>query len=270
LSGHISATQTGCGTVATVPHRYHRAVLGLTVATLLCAGVGALVGVVLPRSAYRLAVPAGAPSRSACADCAAPFTLGLSGWVRLGADCPFCGTVLGPPGAWLACLGALVFAALGWLLGPVPALPAYLVAAGYGLLFGAVDVACRRLPNQVLASAAVATGVLLAVAAEVQQAPGPLLRAGLGGSVLGLGYLTLALLSGGQVGMGDVKLAALLGVLLGWAGWPAVLLGGVLPYLLGGSVALVLLLARRARRGTQLPFAPPMLAGALLALFLTA
>ncbi|MBO0871203.1 MAG: prepilin peptidase, partial [Micromonosporaceae bacterium] len=111
-------------------------------------------------------------------------------------------------------------------------------------------------------------GVLLAVAAAVQHAPGSLLRAGSGGAVLGLGYLALALVSGGRLGMGDVKLAALLGVLLGWAGWPAVLLGALLPYVLSGPIVLVLLLARRVRRGTQLPFAPPMLAGALLALVL--
>jgi prepilin signal peptidase PulO-like enzyme (type II secretory pathway) len=72
------------------------------------------------------------------------------------------------------------------------------------------------------------------------------------------------------LGFGDVKLAGVLGLPLGWLGWPAVLLGLALPHLLAGPVALFLLLTGRAKRGTGLPFGPALLAGALLAIAITA
>jgi leader peptidase (prepilin peptidase) / N-methyltransferase len=62
-----------------------------------------------------------------------------------------------------------------------------------------------------------------------------------------------------------VKLAAVLGAPLGWLGWPAVLLGAVLPVLLGGVAALALLVTGRIRRDTPVPFGPALVAGFLLA-----
>jgi leader peptidase (prepilin peptidase)/N-methyltransferase len=62
-----------------------------------------------------------------------------------------------------------------------------------------------------------------------------------------------------------VKLAAVLGYLLGFAGWPAVLTGAVVPHLLAGPVALFLLLTGRAGRRTAVPLGPALLAGALIA-----
>jgi leader peptidase (prepilin peptidase)/N-methyltransferase len=80
-------------------------------------------------------------------------------------------------------------------------------------------------------------------------------------------YLALALLPGGGLGLGDVKLAAALGLILGFAGWPAVVVGLVAAHLINGSVALFLLLTRRADRLRALPFGPALLAGAVLATF---
>jgi leader peptidase (prepilin peptidase)/N-methyltransferase len=70
------------------------------------------------------------------------------------------------------------------------------------------------------------------------------------------------------LGRGDVKLLGLLGVVLGWAGW-GVLLGGVLVGLLVGALGSVLLIAAgRAGWRTRVPFGPPLLVGAYLALWL--
>jgi leader peptidase (prepilin peptidase)/N-methyltransferase len=80
----------------------------------------------------------------------------------------------------------------------------------------------------------------------------------------------VALLPGDGLGFGDVKLAAVLGFLLGWFGWPTLLAGVVLPHLINGPVAIWLLVARRAGRRTALPFGPALLAGAALAITLTA
>ena len=108
----------------------------------------------------------------------------------------------------------------------------------------------------------------LALAAAGTGTAVPLWRAGAAAVVCAGAYLLLALLPGSRLGFGDVKLAAVLGLPLGWLGWPAVLTGLLLPHLLIGPVALVLLLTRRAGRRTALPLGPAMLAGALAAFLL--
>ena len=58
----------------------------------------------------------------------------------------------------------------------------------------------------------------------------------------------------------------MLATILGFAGWPAVIAGLVVPHLINGPIALALLLARRSR---PLPFGPALLAGALIAVTTT-
>lgn len=228
------------------------------------AVLGAAVGAVTPRVAYRLSVEYGAPSRSACTHCDRPFPAGLSGWVRVGACCPGCGTRLGPPVPLAALVGASAFGALAWALGPAAVLPAYLLVAGFGLVLAFVDLACLRLPNSLVAASLVLGGGWLAAVSVMEGGWDALARAGLAALLSAGAYLLLALLPGSNLGFGDVKLAGVLGFLLGWLGWPAVMLGLVLPHLINGPVALVLLLSRRAGRKADMPLGPALLAGALL------
>ena len=78
----------------------------------------------------------------------------------------------------------------------------------------------------------------------------------------------LAALSPEALGFGDVKLLGLLGLLLGWFGWGVLLAGVFLGLLAGAVLSLVLLAARRAGWRTALPFGPPLLTGAALAVAL--
>jgi leader peptidase (prepilin peptidase)/N-methyltransferase len=93
-----------------------------------------------------------------------------------------------------------------------------------------------------------------------------LLEAGLGALVGGGIVLLLAIVSRGAMGGGDIKLMAMLGAALGWR--PAqpilsqpVVLAFALSQLVGGVIALALLITRRAGRKSHLPV------GALIALF---
>jgi leader peptidase (prepilin peptidase)/N-methyltransferase len=244
---------------------------------LACAALGGAVGLCVPRIAYRLSVDYQAPSRPACAVCGRPFAAGLSGWLGWTdgrswwqRHCPECGARHGPAPWLTGPIGALAFGAITWAMGPVPGLPAFLVLAGHGILLGAVDLGCRRLPDLLVGSALAGCATPLAVAATVDGTADGLLRAVLGATVMGASYLVLALLPRSGLGFGDVKLGGVLGLALGWLGWPAVLLGLALPHLLAGPVALFLLLTSRAKRGTGLPFGPALLAGALLAIVITA
>ncbi len=141
-----------------------------------------------------------------------------------------------------------------------------LAVVGTGL--GAIDIACHRLPTVIVVPAIVAGAVSLLVLAAVSGDWGPFGRALLGGVALGAVFEVLYLVPGGNLGYGDVRLAALLGLFLGWLGWPEVIWGALLPWLINGPVALTLLLLGRVGRKSRLAFGPALLAGALLSVAL--
>jgi leader peptidase (prepilin peptidase)/N-methyltransferase len=159
-------------------------------------------------------------------------------------------------------------AGLGWALGPVPLLGAALPVAAAGLVLAATDLACLRLPDPLVGAAFLVTAAVLGTASIVEHDGRPLLRCGVAGLGCGAAYCVVVAVPRTGLGLGDAKLAGLLGFLLGWLGWPAVLLGLALPYACNGPVVLGLLLTGRVRRDTPLPFGPELLAGAYLAILL--
>lgn len=240
---------------------------------LACAVAGAAVGAMLPRVTYRLSVPAGAQPRQACGRCAWPFPAGLAGW--LGSRCRGCACQLGPRTPTMAVIAGLTGLVAARAAAGHPAasgierallLAVLLILALAGVLLAAVDLATLRLPDLLVLPAGAVVAALLAGAAVAAGDPAPLLRALAAAGALGAAYGLLAVLPGSALGFGDVKLAAVLAAPLGWVGWPAVLLGGVLPVLLGGVAALGLLATGRVRRDTPLPFGPALVAGFLLTL----
>ncbi|GAA4940565.1 prepilin peptidase [Actinoplanes utahensis] len=209
---------------------------------------GAAAGSFLPRIAYRLTVPFGAPPRTSCADCDRTFPAGAAGWVHSGPSC--CGGGHAP-----AVVLALIAGALAALLGPVPELPVHLLAALPGLLLAMIDLGCLRLPDRLVGALALTGGIPLALLA-----PDRILPALAAGAVVGGIYLVIAMLPRRGLGLGDVKLGAALAFLLGFAGWPAVAVGFGTAHLLNGAIAAWLLVTRRAR---PIPFGPALLAGFL-------
>lgn len=167
-----------------------------------------------------------------------------------------------------AMLTAVVLLLLGLRLGASWQLPAFLYLGAVGVLLTLVDLRAHRLPDSLVLPSYAVGAALLAVPAVLDGRWPAYGRAVLGGAVLYAGYLVLALAYPGGMGFGDVKLAGVLGLHLGWLGWAEVLVGTFLAFLLGGAVALGLLLTRRATPNTALPFGPCMLAGALLAVCL--
>ncbi|CAM3478922.1 prepilin peptidase [Isoptericola cucumis] len=153
-----------------------------------------------------------------------------------------------------------------WASGPGWSTPALVVAAVGGAALGVVDARTHRLPNALLFPTAAGVGVLLVLAAVAGGDLGALLRAVLGATALGLGYLLLHLLDRSGLGLGDVKLAVLLGATSAWYGWGALAGAALLPFLVGGLVAVALLVTRRANRRTALAFGPYMLLGTVLAI----
>ncbi len=162
---------------------------------------------------------------------------------------------------------AAVAVPLGVLVGraaPTAALPAFLVLALACAPLVIIDVRQLRLPDRLLAPAALAAAVLLAIAAAVRAEWFPLARAA--GAAVGT-YLLFFVVAWGSprsFGFGDVKLAALLAGYLGWLGWTHVVYGLFAGFVCGSVVALFLLLLGRAAWRSHLPFGPALIVGAML------
>ncbi len=163
----------------------------------------------------------------------------------------------------LAALGGAGAAAFadGWI-----ELLALASAALACALLVTIDLAVHRLPDALISPVFPVLLGCFALHAVLESDYSSLLRALLAGAVMGVGYLVLALISPTGLGFGDVKLAAMLGVLLGWYGWAEVLTGTLAAFILGGIFAVVLLVASRATRKTQIAFGPWMIAGAVIGL----
>ena len=170
------------------------------------------------------------------------------------------------PGLGVGCAaaGAVAGGALGWRLGAVPVLPAWLYLVAIGLLLSYVDLREHRLPDAVVLPSLVILPLLLVIAAVIAGGTAALGRA-LACGVGSAAFLLLAwLLPGRGLGFGDVKLVALTGAALGWLSVPAALLGLFAGLLLAAAVAVALLAAGRADRRTPVPLGPALLAGAVL------
>ncbi|MEU2716121.1 A24 family peptidase [Streptomyces sp. NPDC007205] len=242
---------------------------------------GALAGALLPRAAYRFAVPSGEPWRDHC-----PDGHPLRGWIgRTG--CGACGgeghgqekghgqgkgqgqgqrTEVLPA----ALATALTCAALAAATGTRPELAVWLLLAPVGVLLAVVDLRVQRLPDPLTLPLAGAALALLGLAALLPEHAGHWLTALYGALALGAGYYALYLINPAGMGFGDVKLAVGVGAVLGWYGWSTVLLGAFAGFLLGALYGGALVVVRRAGRKSVIPFGPFLLAGALAGLLIGA
>ncbi|MEV4654798.1 A24 family peptidase [Micromonospora sp. NPDC049301] len=225
-------------------------------------------------AALRYAVPSGSASRNGCDACGAPISL-TRPWPALGpaGRCRRCRARVGPPPGTvelvaLAGLATVVLLALSGV--PAGALPALAWWLGWTIPAVFVDLAVHRLPDRLTLPAAAGTWLLLGAAALGDPEPGPWLRAVTAGAGLALLFAGSTLLLGHRgFGLGDAKLALGVGALLGWYGWPVLMLGLLLAFGLSALVSLGLLAARRVRWTSHLPFGPFLLLGTVGALLLT-
>jgi leader peptidase (prepilin peptidase)/N-methyltransferase len=96
------------------------------------------------------------------------------------------------------------------------------------------------------------------------------LRAAIGGAILFLFYLVLALVHPAGMGLGDVKLSALLGALLAYISWSALIVGALAGFLLAALVGIAMIASRRGGLKTAIPFGPFMIVGTMLGILVGA
>lgn len=228
------------------------------------AAAGALagmpIGIAVRGTVFRHSVPSGDPVRTICPSCGGqPHKWFLS--VR----CGQCRTRLGTPLALELATAAVLALVLGRFPGLQWEAAAFAFLGVLGVALATIDVAVQRLPHRLTLPAYPVMIVLFGIAAVIDGDLAPLGRALLGGLVLAASYYLLALIRPGQLGGGDIVLAGLLGMALGWLGWPVLIIGAALSFLLFSVVSLGLLAARRITLRSHVAFGPFMLGGALLA-----
>lgn len=125
-----------------------------------------------------------------------------------------------------------------------------------------IDARVFLLPNSLMwpSFAVTLTAILLGWFAGQQSAA---LRALLAGTVGLASFAFFAMLSRGALGWGDVKYALPLGAVTGWCGSTVPVLSIFCAVLLGGAVAIVVLVKTRDRK-QAVPFGPMMYFGCVL------
>jgi leader peptidase (prepilin peptidase) / N-methyltransferase len=227
------------------------------------AAAGLLAGAAFRATVFRFSAASGDQTPGFCGRCKAPARRWLA--VR----CGQCGASLGAPFVLEAITSAVLALLLG-RFGGQPDMIAFGFFGALGVALAAIDIAVKRLPDPLTLPAYPILIAMLAVAALVSDDLSALGRAMLGCLALSACFLVLGLIRPGQMGGGDIKLAGLIGLVLGWLGWPALIFGAALAFVLSAIVGLALLAARRVTMHSAISFGPFLVGGAVLAALMSA
>jgi leader peptidase (prepilin peptidase)/N-methyltransferase len=165
-------------------------------------------------------------------------------------------------------LGAAGFALAGWLGGGGLRVAAVCWLVSFALPAVLVDARLQYLPEVLTWPCLAGVLALCLSQAAADSSSATVVRTVLAG--LAVAVLFRVLVSAAGVGRGDLSLAPSLGVVLGYVSWNAVLVGIAAGFCIAGLGVAASMVARRRGPSGQVPFGPPLLAGAILALWLTA
>ena len=126
-----------------------------------------------------------------------------------------------------------------------------------------IDITTHRLTRSVTMRAAFLGGPLLSIAAIANNHPGKIGVMAISFTATLLTFMTLSFVSKRGIGAGDVRLATVVAMFLGYLGATYVFQGLALSFMLGGVVALLLLISRKANRNTRIAFGPYICIGAM-------
>jgi leader peptidase (prepilin peptidase) / N-methyltransferase len=254
---------------------------------VITAGVlGSVIGSFLNVVIYRVPIKRSIVSPpSACPHCGTHIAwydnIPVISWIILRGKCRNCADPISVRYPLVELGTAIFFVLVSLVFGPAIlaasssvgilaaslALVAFLYLASISVTLTLIDIDTHTLPNAIVLPALGVGAVLLGASSLLVGDLDALLRAGIGGASLFIAYYLMAILYPGGMGFGDVKLAAVLGLYTAWLGWGPLAVGALAAFFLGGIFGVVLLVARRAKRKTRIPFGPWMLAGAWVGIF---
>jgi len=143
------------------------------------------------------------------------------------------------------------------------------IFVGFLIAISFIDLEFTIIPNKIV-YLGLPVGLLLAISAAILQRNANLILSRVLGAVIGAGITILIAIVGSAVfrkeamGGGDVKLMAMIGIYLGW--WPHIPITLIAASLFGSIVGVALILVRKKKMGSIIPFGPFLAIGALLSL----
>ena len=195
----------------------------------------------------------------------------LFSYLRLHGRCRYCQNSIPRKLLWVELATGVIFALLYWHYRLSPELGVMAFYACLFIVIFVIDLEHSLILNKVVYPTMVAA-LLLSLIPESWLAheawltiviePG-IASAALGGATGFVVFLVIALVSRGGMGWGDVKLAALIGLA---TGFPLVFVAIIMAAILGGIVAVVLLITRRRGRREMIPFGPFLAVAAMATL----
>lgn len=175
-----------------------------------------------------------------------------------------------PAWAWVV----MIVVAVGLVIASALVLPGRWILVPLVLLavltpwLAAVDVRWHIVPNRIVVPSIVVALVLALATGFADGEPLRVVGALLGSAGLFVIYLVLALIAPKAMGMGDVKLAAVLGAVLGSLVWPVWFVGLAAGFIVGAVMGVAGIVSGRVGLRGSIPYAPAMLAGTWLAIFI--
>jgi leader peptidase (prepilin peptidase)/N-methyltransferase len=173
------------------------------------------------------------------------------------------------PAWWPAAALGLLWGFLAWRIGDLAgwaALPAYLCFAWLAVCLAWIDLDVHRLPDGLVLPGYPALVALLAVPTVTAGAWGRGVAAVACMAGLFAVFYAMAWVSPDAMGFGDVKLSGLIGLVMGWLS-PWVAVTAVLAaFVVGGIVAVLLVVLRRVGLRGHIAYGPALLVGSFVAL----
>lgn len=236
---------------------------------LLATGFGLLIGSFLNVVIYRVPQGMTLGGRSMCPHCQHQIrawdNIPVLSWLILRGRCRDCAAPISPryPLVEASTAAAWIGVTLwGAGTGNAALVPLLLIFASVSIALTLIDFDTMRLPDVLVIPMTAITAIYLTVLAWTTNQWDHLLSAAGGAAAMFAFFLLLHVGSKGRgLGFGDVKLSITLGALLGWFGYPTVIVGVFAAFLIGGLPAAFLMLIRKLKAGMHIPFGPMLLAG---------
>jgi leader peptidase (prepilin peptidase)/N-methyltransferase len=188
----------------------------------------------------------------------------MLGWLPPNGRCRTCGTRIGPPPGAVEAVLAIAAGALATATGTPAAAPTLVILTAACVTLAFVDLAVRRLPDPLTATAFTTAAVTVLLQTLSGGSWSHALRAIAAAAITAGCYLLLVLIADG--GPGDVKLGLTTGLLLGAHSWTAVWIGGLLSILITATIGTTLQATGRRKPDDDIAHGPSMLTSAVITL----
>jgi prepilin signal peptidase PulO-like enzyme (type II secretory pathway) len=242
-------------------------ILLIFIFALLGLAIGSFLNVCIDRLPRNESIVKNPPSH--CEVCqhklAAKDNIPMFSYLRLRGRCRYCQASIPRRIFWVELATGLIFALLYYHYGLSVELGVMAFYACLFIIIFVIDLEQGLILNKVVYPGMV-VALLLALYPWPWLTESMVMRvayAALGGGIGFAIFLLIAIVSRGGMGWGDVKLAALIGLA---TGFPLVFLAIIMGAILGGIVAVALMIAKKRKRRETIPFGPFLALAAMVTL----